>query len=142
MDDAKADGRKVEGASSCGRNSERRGGFPSRLRYAERNRARGGSGYFGKVATRRRPTHHRLRADLFRGRRAAPTGKRKTLLTDPEVCTDTFEGKLLVIQSHEEDLKLIEGDDGPSAIIWRISKRAAIAAMEKRIEEEHGKDPS
>ncbi len=56
-----------------------------------------------------------------------------------EVDTTTLEGKLLVIQSHEEDLKLIEGDDSESAIHWRISKRRAIDEMEKRIKEEHGK---
>jgi len=55
-----------------------------------------------------------------------------------EVDTATLEGKLLVIQSHEEDLKLIDGDDSITAHLWRISKRAAIDAMEKRIEEEHG----
>ncbi len=57
-----------------------------------------------------------------------------------EVDTSTLEGKLLVIQSHEEDLKLIEGDDGPSAIIWRTAKRAEIEKWERRIREEHGQD--
>lgn len=55
-----------------------------------------------------------------------------------EVDTSTLEGKLTVIQSHEEDLKLIEGDDTNSAIVWRVSKRAAIAELERRIKEEHG----